>query len=330
MHAVSIIFLDGATLNRGDLDLQPLSRLGSFLGYPITLPAQTVERIRNAEIVLTNKVRLGRSEIDAAQKLKMIAVCATGTDIVDLEAAKERRIVVSNVAGYSTRAVAQHAFAFILNWATQMHRWVAESSAWSKAPIFTRLDYPLVELSGKSLGLVGTGRIGREVGLIAESMGMKVRALDRESKGSNGATSSNISDVECCWERLPMKALFEISDVISLHCPLRAETHHLINRETLGWMKKNSFLVNTARGGLIDEVALREALESGRLGGAGLDVLTIEPPPSDHPLLTLRHPNLLITPHAAWTPLETRKRLLAEVVANIEAFRKGEDRNRVV
>ncbi len=323
MSSRSLVFLDAATLDRGDLDFQELNRFGKATLYPTTKPDQTLGRIKEADIVLTNKVVLDAKILSQTPRLRLIAVCATGTNNIDLVAAKKHGVGVVNVAGYGSFAVAQHTMALILNWATQIHRLVREPQAWSLALTYTRLDYPVFELAGRSLGLVGTGKIGQEVGRLASAFGMKVRAWDRPQ--TEGETKR-----EDPWPRLPLRQLFEISDVVSLHCPLTEVTRHIISRESLSWMKPGSFLVNTGRGDLVDEEALKDALVSGKLGGAALDVLSVEPPPANHPLLCLNLPNLLITPHTAWSAQEARKRLWAEVVLNIEVFLKGEKRNRLV
>jgi len=316
---LDIVVLDASTLDRGDLDFSGLQRLGKVTFHPVTQKDEVLDRASVAEIVLTNKVVLNAEILVKLPQLRMIAICATGTNNVDLVAAKERGIHVANVAGYATQSVAQHTMTFILNWATQIHRFTREPKAWPQSPVFTRLDYPVMELAGRTLGLIGTGRIGQEVGRLATAFGMVVHSWDRTGSSKKQTT----------WPRLPLRKLFEISDVISLHCSLTESTRHIINRESLGWMKSGAFLVNTGRGDLVDEQALKEALLSGKPGGAGLDVLSMEPPSAQHPLIELDFPNLLITPHTAWTAQEARRRLLNEVVANIEAFLRGIDRNRV-
>ncbi|MDD2711019.1 MAG: D-2-hydroxyacid dehydrogenase [Verrucomicrobiae bacterium] len=315
----SLVLLDAATLDCGDLDWRSLERLGKLERHPVTSAAETAGRVREVDIVLSNKVVLDDAIMAGASRLRAIVVCATGVNDVDLAAAKRRGIVVMNVAGYGSDSVAQHAMAMILNWATQMHRYAAEPRRWCESPMYTRLDYPVFELAGKSLGLAGAGRIGGKVGTLAEAFGMEVRAWARDG----GAAGKGR------WPRLALRELLAASDVVSLHCPLTPETRHLINRESLSWMKPGALLVNTGRGDLIDEPALKEALVSGRLGGAALDVLSVEPPLPDHLLLDPAIPNLLITPHSAWTAREARQRLLDEAAANIAAFLKGEDRNRV-
>lgn len=318
MSDFSIVLLDHATWTRGDLDLSPLEALGTVTAYDQTPASEVGQRVSEADVVLSNKVMLDAAALNGSKKLKLICVCATGVNNVDLDAARAKGIRVVNASGYSTQSVAQHAMAFILNWSTQMHRWLPEASKWAESPVFTRLDYPVIELVDKTIGLVGAGRIGFVLGKLAEAFGMTVRAWARPGGKGNGG-----------WPRLALQELLGASDVVSLHCPLTDSTRHLINRESLGWMKKGAFLVNTGRGDLIEETALVEALKQGQLSGAGLDVLSVEPPPPDHPLLRLGHPNLMITPHTAWTTREARSRLLNEVVENIRAFLRGEDRNRV-
>ena len=225
-------------------------------------------------------------------------------------------------AGYSTASVAQHVFSLILNLVTQCHRYAAEKALWADSPIFTRLDFPVVELKGKTLGIAGFGAIGSEVAKIGRAFGMQVQALQR------GASSGHSADDEAP-KRVPLQEFFETSDVISLHNPLTPATEGMINAESLGWMRSGSFLINTGRGGLVDEAALLAALSSGHLGGAGLDVLSVEPPPADHPLLAANLPNLLITPHTAWSALESRRLLMDGVLANIRSFLAGESLNRL-
>jgi len=318
----SIVFLDASTLSHGDLDLGVLNHLGHVILYPTSNKNEIIKRIKTAEIVVTNKAILDTEALSHALRLNFISICATGTNVVDLNAAKEKGIRVANVTDYSTSAVAQHTMTFILNWATQIHRYIQEPKLWAKSTTFTRLDYPVIELAGHSLGLLGTGKIGCEVGRLAEAFGMIVRGWARKSSPHPRKKDP--------WPRLPLRQLLANSDIVSLHCPLTEETHHVINRQSLRWMKKGAFLVNTGRGGLVDEMALKEALLAGHLGGAGLDVLSIEPPPPNHPLINLQHSNLMITPHSAWTTHEARKRLLQETVINIEAFLKGKTRNCIV
>lgn len=314
----SIVFLDRATTDRGDLDLSALESLGDLVYHGITSPSETASRVSDAAIILTNKVVIGAAEMDAAENLKLIQVVATGVNNVDLDAAKERGIAVCNVSGYSTAAVAQHVFAFLLNLETNLHRFVAEPEEWPKSPIFTRLDYPIGELAGKTFGIVGLGAIGRAVADLATAFGMRVIAYSREG-------SSSTSDVE----RVPHQQFLEQADVVSLHCPLTPETRHFINAESLELMKSNAILINTGRGDLIDEPALVTALENQVIRAAAVDVLTPEPPSADHPFIVAKLDNLMISPHIAWSALEARQRLVDGLVENILAFRSGEKVNRV-
>lgn len=315
----SIVFLDRDTLDADDIDFAALEAIGPVTYFPRTAPEQLADRIAGAEIILSNKVVIDAAAMDSAPNLKMIQVVATGINNVDTDAARERQIVVSNVSGYSTPSVTQHTFALMLNLISRVHTYAAEAGQWAQSPIFTRLDHPIAELEGRTLGIAGLGTIGKSVARVGDAFGMKVVGLARE-----GADSSSGQ-----FERWSRDQFFAESDVVSLHCPLTEQTHHLINGETLALMKPTSLLINTGRGPLVDEPALAEALRSGSIGGAGLDVLSVEPPPADHPLLDPSIPNLLITPHTAWASREARTRLLDEVVKNLRAFQAGEDRNRV-
>jgi len=315
----NIVFLDRDTTDRGDLEFGPLEELGEVTYYGQTHPSEVADRIQSAGIVLTNKVVLGPEELDAAQSLELVQVVATGVNNIDLEAAKERGLAVCNVSGYSTESVAQHVFASLLNLVTNVDRFAAEPHKWAESPLFTRLDYPIEELQGQTLGIIGLGSIGKAVARIGAAFGMKVIAYGRE-----GATSSGEIP------RIAPDEFFASSDVISLHCPLTEDTRHLISEKTLSRMKSTAILINTGRGDLVCEPDLVEALENGTIRAAAIDVLTPEPPPADHPFLAADLPNLFITPHTAWSAREARQRLLDEIVANLVAFRAGENRNRVV
>ena len=317
----TLVFLDRSTTDRGDLDFTALESLGRLVSYPTSTPAETRERVATADIVLTNKVVLGGAEMDAAPRLKLIQVVATGVNNIDLEAARARGLAVCNVSGYSTEAVAQHVFASLLNLVTNVHRFAAEPQRWAASPIFTRLDYPVSELAGKTLGIVGLGSIGRAVARIGAAFGMRVVAYARGASDSSG-------DIP----RLAPEEFFASCDAISLHCPLTPETRHFINAATLAKMKPGAVLVNTGRGDLIHEADLVAALRSGSLRAAAVDVLTPEPPAPDHPFLAAVAAgldNLFITPHSAWSAVEARQRLLDGIVANLVAFRGGERVNRV-
>ncbi|MCB1077928.1 MAG: D-2-hydroxyacid dehydrogenase [Verrucomicrobiae bacterium] len=313
MSQPRIVFLDRKTLDAGDIAFSALEAIGPVTYHEVTRPAEIAERIATADIALTNKVIVDAAAMDAAPDLKLIQVVATGVNNVDLAAARERGIAVCNVSGYSTPSVAQHTFALILNLMTQAHRYGAEAALWSASPIFTRLDHPIAELSGRTLGIAGLGDIGKAVARIGEAFGMRVIGLSRQGMVSDPTG----------YDRLPREAFFAESDVISLHCPLTDDTKHLIREETLAQMKSTAILINTGRGPLIDEAALIDALRSGRIAGAGLDVLSVEPPAPDHPLLDPTIPNLLVTPHTAWASRESRRRLLDRVVENLKAFLEG-------
>jgi len=317
---MNLVFLDASTITRQDLDLSPLGDFGPVTLHDLTSPAQVSERLTGASVAITNKVPITDASLSANPSLKLVVSAATGVNQIDLDACKARGVTVCNVAGYSTDSVAQHTFALLLNLVTAVDRYAARSAKdWPASPFFSRLDHPVTELSGKTLGIVGLGTIGRAVAKIASAFGMKVVAYSRES-----ATSD--ADIP----RLVGSEFFGACDVISLHCPLTPQTQHFINRETLGRMKPNALLINTGRGPLIDEAALAEALRSGQIGGAGLDVLSVEPPPADHILLADDFPNLLVTPHTAWSSLEARQRLLDGIIADIRGFVDGVPVNRIV
>jgi len=311
MHHIS--FLDASTV--GDVDLGHLAALGKLEAYPVTTPDELIERLQHANIAITNKVVIDEAALQQSPHLKLICIAATGTNCVDLDAAKAAGVTVCNVAGYSTASVTQHALGLLINLATGMNRYAGELSQWAQSPIFTRLDYPMIDLAGKTLGIVGLGTIGKSVAKAAQGFGMNVVALSRD-----GAQQGEI-------ERLEHDAFFAKSDAITLHCPLTPGTEKMMNRETLGLMKPSAFLINTGRGQLIDEDDLAIALKTGAIAGAGLDVLTAEPPPVDHVLLDPAVPNLIITPHTAWASLEARKRLLEGVGSNISAFLAGMPEN---
>lgn len=313
MHRLT--FLDASTI--GDLPLDCLAEFGELETHAVTSPEQTAEHLRDTTIAITNKVVIDAATIESSKHLKLICVAATGTNCVDLDAARKAHIPVCNVAGYSTAGVEQHTIGFLINLATNMYRFAHETRQWAGSPIFTRLDYPIVNLAGKTLGIVGLGTIGQSVAKAAQGLGMDVVALARE--GSE----------ECICPRLPREQFFSEVDAVSLHCPLTSETCSIINRNTLAMMKPSAFLINTGRGQLVNENDLAEALKNGTIAGAGLDVLTEEPPSPDHVLLDPSIPNLIITPHTAWASVESRTRLLDGIALNIKAFLKGESRNLV-
>ena len=319
---MNITLLDSSTLSRGDIDFAPFEAFGPFTPFDQTLPADVLARCQDAQVVITNKVVLNSKTLGALPALKLILISATGVNVVDLDAAKERGIPVCNVAGYSTPSVAQHVAALLLTLATNVHRFAAELDQWPQSPIFTRLDHPVTELAGKTCGIVGLGAIGSAFTAIAESLGMSVQVLAREGSGNKQRP---------LLTRLAAGEFFRTSDVVSLHCPLTADNEHMINHDTLALMKPSAFLLNASRGPLIDEEALADALRHDKIAGAGLDVLSVEPPPTDHPLLAsdLREKNLIITPHSAWLSLESRQRLLQGLLSNLQNFIAGKPSNRV-
>lgn len=314
---MKITLLDADTLHRQDIDFSSLEKLGETTYFGKTSPAETSARMEGAEVIITNKVVLTKDHLANAPTLKLICIAATGTNCVDLEAARELGIPVCNVSGYSTPGVAQHTFALLLTLVTSLHRYLPEAQEWPSSPLFTRLDHPVIELSGKTFGVIGYGSIGQAAAEVAKSLGMKVVALARQGSSSDEVT------------RLEKNEFFAQSDVISLHCPLTDETKEIINAETLAFCKPTAILLNTGRGPLIDEAALADALRNQKIAGAGLDVLSTEPPSPDNPLMASDLPNLLITPHTAWASQQSRQRLLDGIVANITAFLEGEERNRV-
>lgn len=306
------VFLDTLTMKPEELDTSALeSTLDHWDFFETTAPAETAQRIADADVVLTNKVVLDRELIENAPKLKLICICATGTNNIDLRAAEEKGIAVKNVAGYTGSSLSQHTIALLLALATRWHQYSADvkRGRWSQSPVFCRLDYPVMELAGKKLGIVGYGDLGQKVAHLAEALGMEI--LIAES--FTGEKKSG---------RIPLAELLSEADAISLHCPLTEQTDKLVDADFLAALKPGSFLINTARGGLVDEPALADALRSGHLGGAALDVLSQEPPPADHPLLADDIPNLVITPHNAWISRESRQRLLDGVVDNIREWKQ--------
>lgn len=309
--SVRIVVLDGHTLNPGDLDWSPLKALGSCTIHDRTAPEDVAERAAGAQVLLTNKVVLTGALIQNLPELQYIGVLATGTNVVDLAAAKARNIPVCNVPGYGASSVAQHVFALLLELTqrTGHHAQTVTDGRWSQSPDFCYWDFPLVELSGLTLGVVGYGAIGQATAEIGRAFGMQVLVSSRTPR--DGFVS--------------VDELFSRSDVVSLHCPLTPETEGLVNSRRLRAMRPGAFLINTSRGGLVVEADLAEALNDGRIAGAGLDVLSLEPPPSDHPLFQAK--NCLITPHIAWATQASRQRLMNIAVENICAFLGGTPRH---
>jgi glycerate dehydrogenase len=311
-----IVVLDGYTLNPGDLTWDALHTLGPCRVYDRSEPQEVVARALLAQVVLVNKVALGAEEIRQLPNLRYIGVLATGTNVVDLEAARDRGIPVTNVPAYSTSSVAQLTFALLLeltHHAGEHARGVREG-CWSRAPDFCYWETPLIELDGLTLGIVGLGRIGRAVAELARAFRMEVLAFTRRPE----SVSAGVRSVD-------LETLFRESDVVSLHCPQTPETTRLVNANRLALMKPTAFLLNTSRGALVDEQALADALNEGRIAGAGLDVLSAEPPAPDHSLLTAR--NCIITPHLAWGTRAARERLMRTAVENVRSFLAGQPVN---
>ncbi len=316
---MKFVVLDGHAVNPGDLSWDELRAFGDVQVYAHTAPADTIPHIGDADMVLTNKTVITADILDACPQIRYIGVLATGYNVVDLPAAAARGIAVTNIPAYSTHSVAQFTFALLLELCHHVgeHDRSVHAGDWSACPDFCYWNTPQIALEGKTLGIYGFGRIGRAVAAIAPAFGMRVLVYSRHPDAQPNA---GIQFVDA-------GTLFAQSDVLSLHCPLTDETRHLINRESLTRMKDGAMLINTARGPLIDEAALREALCSGKLTGAAVDVADSEPIPAGSPLLDA--PNCIITPHIAWAPLDTRCRLLAIAVQNVAAFIRGERLNRV-
>jgi glycerate dehydrogenase len=314
--AMNICVLDGFTLNPGDLNWEELQQLGPCEIHDRTLPAEIIARAAHTKIMLTNKTPLTRETIAALPRLKYIGVLATGTNAVDLAAARERNIPVTNVPAYSTRSVAQATIALLLELTNHVghHSQRVRAGGWTRATDWCFWDFSLVELDGLTMGVMGFGRIGAAVADIAHALGMQVIAHNTSQKPAPPFVKF-----------VDLETLFRTSDVVSLHCPLTPQTQQLVNAERLAWMKPSAFLLNPSRGPLVDEAALAEALNSGRLAGAALDVLAIEPPPASNPLLSAK--NCLITPHNAWGTRAARARLMRVAVDNVRAFLAGTPQN---
>lgn len=313
MHGV---FLDTATMLPDELDFTALrATLPSWAFHDNTSPADVSARIAQAEVIVTNKVVITGEHMRANPQLRLICVCATGMNNVDLQAAEVAGIAVRNVTHYATAGVAQHTLALMLGLATQWHRYARRVDAgdWAKSPMFCLMDLPATELAGKTLGIVGAGDLGTQVGRLGEAFGMDVVLAQLPHR--NGTLGG-----AAIWPRLPWLEFLRACDFISIHCPLTAETRDLFNASALATMKSTAFLINTARGGIVNEPALLDALRNNRIAGAALDVLAQEPPPANHPLIAAQLPNLIITPHNAWASRECRQRLLDGVARNIRAF----------
>lgn len=316
MDTPNIVILDGFTANPGDLSWQALKSLGNLAVYDRTAPQEVAERCAEADIVLTNKTVLKAVTMRLLPRLRLISVLATGYNVVDIKAAAELGITVCNVPSYSTMSVAQNVFALLLDITNEVAHYSTDvrAGSWAHCKDFAYTDTPLIELAGKRMGIVGFGAIGSRVAEIAMAFGMEVCAVSSKSQEHLGSV-----------RKVDMDTLFHSCDVISLHCPLTDDTYHLVDRERLDMMKRSSILINTGRGPLIDEEALAEALNSGKILAAGLDVLSQEPPLSTNPLLSAR--NCRITPHISWATKQARQRLLNVSVENVRAFLAGNPQN---
>lgn len=310
---MNIVMLDAFTANPSDLSWAAFEALGTCDFYDRTPPEKIVERAKDAEVIITNKAPLSRQTLEALPKLKYIGVIATGYNVVDVAAAAERGITVTNVPGYSSASVAQAVFALLLELTnrTGHHARRVSEGAWAECPDFCFWDHPIVELQGLTLGLVGLGDIGQSVARIGQALGMRVIAARR---------TWAVPPPECIVPT-PLAEVLSQAEVVSLHCPLTDDTRLLINAESLSTMKSSAYLINTARGPLVDEAALAHALNNGRLAGAGLDVLTVEPPKPGNPLFTAK--NCFITPHVAWASRASRGRLIAQCAENVKQWAAG-------
>ncbi len=312
--------MDGYTLNPGDISWSGFEALGQTTVYDRTSPEETIKRASGFEYVLTNKTVLSREVLSELPDIKYIGVLATGYDNVDILAAREQQIAVTNIPTYGTDSVAQHATALLMELVRQpaLHATAVRNGKWSESPDFCFSLSPISELSGKTLGIIGIGRIGQAFARIGKAMGMNILAHD-EFPPAEAA----VSDLEV--EFTDMDSVFKRADIISLHCPLTDKTKHLVNSKRLSIMKTDSLLINTSRGPLVDNEALANALNTGQIGGAGLDVLDVEPPPIDNPLLTAA--NCLITPHISWYSKASRERLMDIAVKNLENYISGKSTN---
>lgn len=311
---MKIVVLDGFTLNPGDLSWDALKKMGNVIIYDRTEKDKVLERSSGAEILFTNKTPIDEETIRNLPQLKYIGVLATGYNIVDVKAAKEKGIVVTNIPGYGTESVVQMTFALLLELCqhVQKHSDAVMEGKWACAADWCFWDYPLVELAGKTMGIIGFGNIGRKVGEVARAFGMNILASNKDLEGTLPENHR--------WATIP--ELLEQSDVVSIHCPLFPETKGLINTESLKKMKSSAFLINTSRGPIIVDEDLANALNEGQIAGAGLDVLSMEPPKADNPLFKAK--NCLITPHISWATKEARSRLMDMAMNNLDVFLQGQ------
>ena len=315
---MKIVVLDGYTLNPGDITWEGLEALGDVTVYDRTKPEDIISRIGDAEVVYTNKTPVSRETLDASGNIRFIGVLATGYNIVDIEAAKEKEIMVANIPTYGTAAVSQFAIALLLELCHHIgaHSDAVKDGEWTSNPDWCFWKYPLVELAGKTMGIIGFGRIGQDTGKIAQALGMQVLAYDEYPRPELETDTCHYADLD---------TLLAKSDVISLHCPLFPSTEGIINKETIAKMKTGVMIINDSRGPLIVEEDLRDALNSGKVGGAAVDVVSTEPIQMDNPLLQAK--NVIITPHIAWAPKESRQRLMDIAVNNLKYYLEGKPQN---
>ena len=308
------VFLDYESLDQHDLDLSALEASFDTLSlYPSTSQAQLLERVQHADVIISNKVIVDAATIQQCPNLKLILISATGTNNIDLIQARAQGIVVCNCQGYGTSAVAQHTLTLMLALATSLLQYdrAVQQGQWNKSPIFCLLDFPIIELEGKTLGILGYGELGQAVAKLAEAFGMKVLVGSLPNRPSDSS-------------RIPFTALLPQVDFLSLHCPLTEDTRDLIDAKAFDAMKPSAFLINCARGGIVNEQALADALVQGKIAGAATDVLTVEPPKEGNVLLDPHLPNLIVTPHSAWGSVDARQRIVQQMVENAEAFKAGQ------
>lgn len=312
---MNAIFLDFASLDQDDLQLEDLNAIfqQQLTLYPTTSPAELLPRVQSAEVIISNKVLLDAATLQQCPQLKLILISATGTNNVDLEQARRQGVVVCNCQGYGTAAVAQHTLMLMLNLATSFvpYHQAVQQGQWQRSSQFCLLDYPIVELAGKTLGIVGYGELGQAVAKLAEAFGMQVKIAALANRPQSAS-------------RVPFAELLPQVDFLSLHCPLTKDTRDLIGPAEFAAMKHSAFLVNCARGGIVNEAALAEALQSGQIAGAAMDVLSVEPPKQGNILLDPAIPNLILTPHSAWGSVDARQRIVQQMVENVIAFQQGQ------
>ena len=312
---MNAVFLDFASLDQDDLQLEDLNAVfqQQLTLYPTTSPAELLPRVQSAEVIISNKVLLDAATLQQCPQLKLILISATGTNNVDLEQARRQGVVVCNCQGYGTAAVAQHTLMLMLNLATSFvpYHQAVQQGQWQRSSQFCLLDYPIVELAGKTLGIVGYGELGQAVAKLAEAFGMQVKIAALANRPQSAS-------------RVPFTELLPQVDFLSLHCPLTEDTRDLIGPAEFAAMKHSAFLVNCARGGIVNEAALAEALQSGQIAGAAMDVLSVEPPKQGNILLDPAIPNLILTPHSAWGSVDARQRIVQQMVENVIAFQQGQ------